>query len=197
MSIHKCPKQQCTCAEVSELTKLYRDIKCRRKRAKDGNGVNMNETRVCISAMELQTTMSQAEQALEIVRTQRAGVGNLMTALREFSHKLSKQEEMLCQANKEIDELRGEMRQIKEQYDEKRASNATDTISTEEVVWRQELDMEVREQCRLKQSKIKQLTECLERRKRCDCNIDKARQEKRKADAALLLNAIDYVEACV
>lgn len=105
MSTHQqCPTHQCTCSEVQELSELYRELKCHRKKAsitssKDNNANNLECN---ISSEDLQLTRNQAEHALGIVKTQREGVKNLMNALGQFSQKLSKQEEMICQTDSEV-----------------------------------------------------------------------------------------------
>lgn len=94
---HNCKRKICTCAEVDELSRLYRDLKSQRKLA-----AKRNNAFASIEFPVSELDGLACGSGLETLRRQRESVKEIMQALRDISKKLAESEEEICQMDKEV-----------------------------------------------------------------------------------------------
>ncbi|XP_008211872.3 uncharacterized protein LOC103317036 [Nasonia vitripennis] len=193
---HNCTQKICMCAEVAELTHLYRELKSQRKLA-----TKMNNAFANIEFPMTELDASAFGSGLETLRRQRKSVKELMQALRDISKELAEDEEEICQTDREIADLQDELRAIEKKSDRRNCRadvtpRKNERIETDdEASWRESTTLEIHEQDRL-QERINRMTQCLDSL-RSKLKSDEAKlQEDRITDAKLLLDAINYVAKC-
>lgn len=104
---HKCKKQlDCVCEQITELTKLYEELRCLRKQAAiQGKNPTLNESSFEFHVNEIEAKEVEAmvcTACSTTLRHQRDKVRGYVAVLRELNERVAEQEEESCQLEKQV-----------------------------------------------------------------------------------------------